>query len=136
MADNMVIVANLGAINRSLAKSGPLVYKAMRNGLLEAAGPVKRDADSLSRSQISGMKRAKAQPPPWSIQKEGAKVTEVYIVPTEKGKRGGRTDGDRQRATKFVALMYGRSYNPALEHNRGLVAASVDSWLTRVIEEI
>ncbi len=131
-----VIVVNLAEINRNLRRSGKQVSAATHKGLLEAAEPVKRDADALSRSEISGMKRARKSPPPWSIQKEGSTVSEVYIVPKERGKRGGRTDGDRRRATKFVELMYGRSYNPALERNRALVVQTVDNWLGRVTREL
>ncbi len=131
-----VIVVNLAEINRNLRRSGKEVSAATHKGLLEAAEPVKRDADALSRSRISGMKRARLTPPPWSIQKEGSTVSEVYIVPKEKGKRTGRGAGDQRRADKFVEIMYGKSYNPALERNRALVVQTVDNWLGRVTREL
>ncbi len=131
-----VIVVNLAEINRNLRRSGKEVSAATHKGLLEAAEPVKRDADVFSRSQISGMKRARLSPPPWSIQKEGSTVSEVYIVPTQRGRRQGRTEGDRRRADKFVEIMFGKSYNPALERNRALVVQTVDNWLGRVTREL
>ncbi len=130
-----VEIVNLGEITRSIKLLGPAVYKAARAGLLEAAEPVKRDADQLALSEISGMKRARAKPPPWSIQKEGSTVHSVYIVPTQRGKRSQRTDGDRRRSDRFVSIMYGKSYNPALEKNRPVVAQTVDNWLGRVTRE-
>lgn len=130
-----VVITNLGEINRAIRLLGPDVQKAARHGLLEAVEPVKRDADRFAMSGLSGMKRARKKPPPWSIQKKGATVHEVYVVPTQRGKRFYRTDGDRARAEKFVHLMYGKSYDPALEKNRPLVVAYVDNWLGRMTRE-
>jgi len=133
----MVLVEGLASINRSLKLSGPLVSKAMRLGLREAAVPVKRDADRLSLSGLSGMKRARVKPPPWSVQKIGQTQHGVYIKPSQRGLRGrSRSEGDGRRATKFVELMYGRSYDPALDRNRELVQALVEAQLSRVVREI
>lgn len=127
-----VIVTNLDLINRQLARSGPLIYRAAKQGLRESAEPVKRDADRLSLSEISGMKRAKRKPPPWSFQKIGQTVHEVYIVPKEKGTRGDPRN-PRSRPN-FAVLMLGKAYDPALERNQTLVRQNVDNWLGRVVE--
>ncbi len=133
----MVLVEGLAGINRSLKISGPLVSKALRLGMREAAEPVKRDAERLSRTGLSGMTRAKKSPPPWSVQKIGQTQHEVYIKPTQRGLRGrSRTAGEGRRASKFVELMYGRSYDPALERNQAMVRATVDAQLTRVMREV
>ena len=136
MADNMIFVTNMDEINRNLKLSGPLVANAMRRGLRDAAEPVRQDAGRLSQTKLSGMKRAKVKPPPWSVQRTGQTVHEVYIAPTQRGRRFFRTDGDRQRAGKFVEAMLGRAYEPALERNRTLVLKSVDAWVDRAIRGV
>ncbi len=133
----MILIEGLASINRSLKMSGPLVANGLRLGMREAAEPVKRDADRLSRSGLSGMKRASKSPPPWSVQKIGQTQHEVYIKPTQRGLRGrSRSAGENRRASKFVELMYGRSYDPALDRNRGLVRAIVDAQLSRVVRGV
>lgn len=126
-----VVVTNLHELNTALIKSNSLVAKAMRKGLLEGAEPIRRDAGKFS-NKLSGMERAKKKPPPWSIQKKGQKLDEVYIVPREKGKRHNRTDGDRRRATRFVELMYGKAYEPALRENEPRLREFVDNWIGSV----
>ncbi len=132
-----VVVENLGEINSLLNRSGLKVAKAMRRGLVEGAEPIRVDAGRLSRANISGLRRTSgfAGPAPWSIQKKGQTIHEVYVAPKERGKRGGRTDGDRRRATKFVELMYGRSYEPALARNEPRLRLFVDKWLGSVTTE-
>lgn len=133
MAD-MILVENLDKINRSLARSGPLVAKAQRMGLREAAQPVRLDAERLARSEISGMRRSRKQPPPWSEQRIGQTVHEIYIAPRQRGVKS-RTDRSRRRPN-FAVLMLGKSYEPALERNQVLVRNTVDAWLGRIVREI
>lgn len=122
--ENPVIVSGFSQLERDLKATNPALLKAMRAGLLEAVQPIKRDADRLSRSEISGMKRAKKKPPPWSLQKVGQTTREVYMVPTEKGARARRDS--KLRRPNFAVLMLGRSYDPALEQNRVRVLNTVD----------
>lgn len=133
MADP-VIVLNLDDVNRSLARAGPLIYKASRLGLREAAEPVKRDAGELSRSELSGMNRAKREPPPWSIQKIGQNIHGVYMVPKQKGTRGDPRN-PRSRPN-FSTLMLGKVYDPAMERNKLKVRIAVDNWLGRVWSDL
>jgi hypothetical protein len=132
MAEDFVFVSNLGEINSALRKLGPTVAKASRIGLRQAAEPVRQDAGRLSQLEISGMRRAKRKPPPWSIQKTGQNIHEVYIVPRQKGTRGDPRN-PRSRPN-FSEIMLGKAYEPALERNRARVVASVDSWLGKVID--
>ena len=129
-----VIVVNLGEINQQLARSGPLVYKAAKAGLREAAEPVRQDAGRLSQLEISGMRRAKKHPPPWSIQKTGQTIHEVYIVPRQKGTRGDPRN-PRSRPN-FAEIMLGKAYEPALARNQSRVQVIVDNWLDKVVKEI
>ena len=125
-----IIVSGFSQLERDLKATGPEMLKAMRTGLTLAVEPIKKEADSLARTEISGMKRAKIKPPPWSINKIGQSTREVYMVPTEKGARA-RTDAARRRPN-FASLMLGRSYDPALEANRAQVANTVDHLIGSV----
>ena len=127
---DFVLVENLDSINRSLKLSGPLVAKAMQAGMVQGAEPIRAEASQLAESEISGMKRSKTKPPPWSIQRVGHTIHEVYIAPRERGVKS-KTDRSRRRPT-FTGLMFGKSYNPALERGRPALIATVDSWLDEV----
>jgi hypothetical protein len=131
-----ILVTGLGDLQRTLKLSGVAVQRALNVSLKAAAEPIKADAERLSVSRISGMKRARVKPPPWSIQKLGTSVSEVYMVPTQRGKRFYRTEGDRRRAAKFKELMLGRSYEPALERNRLLVTKRVEQVIDAALTEL
>jgi hypothetical protein len=131
--ENPVIVSGFSQLERDLKATSPAMLKAMRTGLTVAMEPIKRDADRLSIQRISGMKRAKKKPPPWSLQKIGQTTREVYMVPTEKGARA-RTNS-RLRHPNFATLMLGKSYDPALETNRVQVLNTVDNVIGTVTRE-
>ena len=130
-----MVVAGFTELERDLKQTGPLMIKAMRTGLTIAVQPIKRDADRLALTEISGMKRARKTAgrhagfigpllPAWSVQKIGQNTKEVYMVPTEKGARARENSGLRR--PNFSTLMLGKSYDPALEANRVQVANTVD----------
>ncbi len=129
-----VYIENLAEIERDFKKAGPLIAKAQNQGLLEGAQPIKREAEQLARDEISGMKRAKKKPPPWSIQRVGQNIHEVYIAPRERGQKGHLDDP--RRRPNFVGVMFGKSYNPALEHGLPMLTRSVENWLGKAIGEI
>lgn len=137
LAGGSVYVSNLGEINTAINRTGLKVGVAMKKGLLEGAEPIRVDAGRLARADISGLRRTShfGTPAPWSIQRIGSTIHEVYIVPKEKGLKGHKTPGQERRASKFVELMYGRSYDPALERNAERTRLYVDNWLNRVIRE-
>jgi hypothetical protein len=133
--ENPVILAGFTELERDLKATSPALLKAMRIGLTLAVQPIKKEADSLALTRISGMKRARkgAQKkasfigpvlPAWSVQKTGQNTKEVYMVPTEKGARARENSGLRR--PNFATLMLGKSYDPALESNRVQVLNTVD----------
>ncbi len=126
-----VIVVNLDEINRNLKALGPAINTAAKLGMLEGAEPIRRDAEDLARSDISGMRRRKTSD--WSAQREGSTIHEVYIAPVERGRKS-RNDS-RRRRPNFVYLMFGKSYDPALERGTPGVVAAVDKWLGSVTRE-
>ena len=121
-----VIVNGLPQLQRSLAASGPAVSKAMREGLKESAEPVARIAEGLSLRDIPRMRRS----PQWAKTRIGVTRSAVYIVPKERGVTS-RTDRRRRRAN-LVALMMGRSFEPALS----LGAPIVERRVSRLIGEV
>ena len=132
-----VFVSNLGEINQLINKTGLKVGVAMRKGLLEAAEPIRVDAGRLARAEISGLRRTSGfgRVAPWSIQRKGQTIHEVYIVPKEKGIRGRKTAGEERRAAKFVELMYGKAYDPALARNAERTRIYVDKWIGSVTRQ-
>ncbi len=128
-----VIISNLDVITRQLKALGPAVFTAAKKGMLEGAEPIRRESEQLAQDEISGMKRAKKKPPPWSIQRDGETVHEVYIAPKERGVKS-KTDPSRRRPN-FVGVMFGKSYDPAFEHGKPAVVAFVDQWLNTVSGE-
>lgn len=128
-----VIFTGMRELNRDLKATGPAVVKQMRIGLRIAVEPIKKDAEALAQSDISGMRRAKRKPPPWSVQRIGQNSREVYMVPKEKGARGV-TESKRRRPA-FASLLLGRSYDPAVEANRGQVANTVEHLVSVVTRE-
>ncbi len=127
-SEQPVLVINLDEINRNLKALGPEINTAAKLGMLEGAEPIRRDAERLAASNISGMARRKTSD--WSQQREGSTIHEVYIVPVERGRKS-RNDS-RRRRPNFVELMFGRAYDPAFEAGKPGVIASVDRWLGTV----
>jgi hypothetical protein len=143
--ENPVIVTGFTELERDLKASSPLMLKALRTGLTIAVQPIKRDADRLALTRISGMKRARKTAgrkagfigpllPAWSVQKTGQNTKEVYMVPTEKGARARENSGLRR--PNFAVLMLGKSYDPALEGNRVQVLNTVDHVIGSVTRTI
>lgn len=130
---NPVVVTGFTELERDLKATGPALFKAMRSGLRQAAEPVRVDAGRLSQTRISGMKRSKKKPPPWSVQKIGQNTKEVYMVPREKGARA-KTGASRRRPN-FAAIMLSRAYDPALERNRTRILRQVDLTIGAVTRE-
>ncbi len=131
-SENPVLVVNLDLINKNLKALGPAVYAAAKAGMLEGAEPIRSDAERLAESEISGMRRAKKKPPPWSLQRDGETIHEVYIAPRERGVKS-KTDRSRRRPN-FVTVMFDKSYDPAFEKGRPAVVQFVDNWLGRVAD--
>lgn len=126
-----VIVNGLGQLQRDLVKSGPLVGRAMREGLRLSAEPVARIAEELSLNRIRRMPRS----PQWAVTRIGVLRNGVYIAPKQRGVKSGRGDDPRRRPN-LVELMMGRSFEPALEHGAPLVERNVAQLIgevTRVI---
>ncbi len=130
---NFVLVENLGEINRALKLSGPGVFTAMKKGMLEGAEPIRADAQSLAEG-LTGMSRKKTTD--WGLQRAGETIHEVYIAPVERGNKSRIDKRPELRRPKFVEIMFGRAYEPALERGTPALVAFTDNWISRVIREV
>lgn len=126
-----IVVTGLDKIQRDLARSVPAVSEGLRVGLREAAEPVKRDAETLARTQIPGMRRAAVSPAPWSEMRIGVTQRAVYVAPRQRR----RTNQSLRRPNLFDLIM-NRSFEPALDRNMAAVEATVDRAITLALRDI
>jgi hypothetical protein len=98
----------------------------MRDALAEAAAPVRSDAQTLASARIRNLHPGA----PWTRMKVGVSRTVAYVAPVERGiqSRGGQ----RRRRPNLADLLMGRAMEPALEHNREVVARRVE----RLIDDV
>lgn len=122
-----IIVTGLSRIDRDLQKSVPGVQQALRAGLKIAAEPVAKTAEAYSLGRIRKMPRS----PRWAVTRIGTTRSGVYIVPKERGVKA-RNPFDPRRRPNLVALMMGRSFEPALEASAPVVEAIV----TQLVDEV
>lgn len=122
-----VIVDGLDQIQRDLAKSQPLVLKALQDGLIHAAEPVAHTAEVLSFVNIRNMHKS----PEWAKTRIGIRRQFVYVAPKE---RGLKTRGpDPRRRPNLVGLIMGRSFEPALDVMTPIVEQRVKIALEGVL---
>lgn len=122
-----LVVAGLEQIQRSLAKSGPEVDKAMRIGLRTAADPVAKTAHYLELGAIRNMKFSQQ----WSVNRVGVTRSSVYVAPKQKGVKTRHWDDPRRRPN-LVGLVMERAYKPALQLEAPFVERAVYQLLGRV----
>lgn len=123
-----VVVTGLAQIQRDISKSSPLVSRALRDGMRQAAEPVSKLAESRSLTEIRRMRRS----PRWAVTRIGVTRKAVYIVPRERGVKA-RNPYDPRRRPNLVALMMGRSFEPALAAAEPIVEAKVSAILGEVL---
>ncbi len=127
-----VIVRGFEDLQKSIALSGPAVKKAMNDGLIAGAEPVRALAGLYARREISGMKRARLKPPPWSIMRVGVTTKVVYVAPVARGIKGDPFN-PRRRPNLFQLIM-DKAFEPASIQGEPLVALAVEQLLDAVIE--
>lgn len=94
----------------------------LRDGLKEAAEPVKSTATQLALSEIRNMSSS----PAWAEQRIGVarRTALVFMVPR---KRGSRVKSRKRK--NFADLMSSRAMDPALEQNEERVRRKVEDVL-------
>lgn len=127
-----VIVEGFEELQKAIARSGPQVKRAMNEGLRQGAEPARALAGLYARRDISGMKRAKASPPPWSIMRVGVTTKFVYVAPVERGVKT-RDPFDPRRRPNLFDLIMEKSFEPASIAAEPIVARSVELLLDELI---
>ena len=119
---NAVRVLGLRDLHRAFGAADKAVQRDMKDALLEAAAPVRSDAQRLA-SGFAGAGR------PWSGMRIGATGSAiVYVAPVERGVGRG---GPRSRP-KFGTKLMDQAMQPALDHNAGAVERRVEKLLDEV----
>lgn len=127
-----VVVQGFEELQKSIARSGPAVKAAMNEGLREGGESVRAIAGLYARDRISGMKRAKVSPPPWSIMRVGITSKIVYVAPVERGIKS-RNPFDPRRRPNLFELILNRALEPAAITGQPIVAAKVEVLLDQLI---
>lgn len=123
----VVRVKGLAELEKAFKLAGPASNRELRKALRMVAEPVRRDAEALARANIRRIGV------PWSQMRAGVTQKMIYVAPKQRGVKS-RTDRRFRRPNLFDLLM-GRSLEPALDRNIGLVEASVEEALAVVGRE-
>lgn len=124
-----VIVNGLAQLQRDIARSGPAVSGALRDGLRSAAEPVALTAERFALDKIGRMHRS----PEWAEMRVGITTHAVYIAPQRRGVKS-RNPFDPRRRPNLFDLLLGRSMEPALDANAPIVETSVNKLLGGVFD--
>lgn len=116
-----VRVEGLRELSRAFAVADKTLAKEFRDGLKDAAEPVRSDAAALARTQISRITE------PWSEMRVGVTRTSVYVAPKQR-----HTRDPRRKRKNLANLLLGEAMLPALERNVGEVENRVDDVLGTV----
>ena len=111
----------------ALAKADRETRLGVRRELRGVAEPVRREAQTLALSEISGM----AKSPKWAGMRTGVTRKLVYVAPRQRGVRG-RGPG---RRPNLADLLMVRAMEPALQHNERRTEAALEEMLDRVADD-
>lgn len=126
MAD-AIKVDGLAQLQRAFGAADRALRNDLNDALMEAAAPVRRDAQTLTLTTISGMRKS----PQWATMRTGQARGVVYVVPVERGTRS-RANPRLKRGQRFVQMVLLKAMNPALARNRGNVIRRLDQMLVEV----
>lgn len=125
MADT-IRVEGLRELQRAFARADKTLSHELRDGLKDAAEPVRRAAEGLA---VQNIRRIGI---PWSRMRTGVTRKAVYVAPVQRGVKS--RGGPRRRANLFDLLL-GRSLEPALDQNAALVEARMEHLLGVVAKD-
>lgn len=119
-ASDAIRVEGLRELNRAFARADRVLNAELKDGLRDAADPVRADAEALA---VSGIPRIGL---PWSRMRVGVTQKLVYVAPKERGRKRGR------RRPNLAGLLTERAMVPALEQN----TAEVERRVGRVLDTV
>lgn len=123
-------VDGLDELQRAFTAADRALRQDLRDALMEAAAPVRSDAQVLAQMNIRRMPLGS----PWTRMRIGilAGGTVVYVAPVERGvKARGRA---RFRRPKFAFTLQEKAMDPAAIHNRGRVIKRLDQLVGDVCD--
>lgn len=126
MPERAVRVEGLDDLVRAWRVANREMAKDVRTAIEEAGEPIRQMAQSLVRSEISGMSRGRL--PWWTIRTGVERSTIGYIVPAQRGARDFRS---RRKRRNLAALIAEREQR-ALDANIGRVEGEFVDALNRV----
>lgn len=121
-----VRVLGLRDLQRAFALADKTVKDDMRDALMEAAAPVRADAQTLAGSMIRNV----GVGDPWARMRIGASGSTVWVAPVERGVKGRANQ--RKRRPNLAPLLMDRAMQPALDHNVHKVERRVEHLLDEV----
>lgn len=134
MAAEGVRVQGLNGLVRAFGAADRAIKEDLRDALMEAAQPVRADAQALSTVRIRNVTAGS----PWSRMRVGVEGRSlVYVAPVERGvkSRGARVARGRGQGTgppSFADLVMDRALQPALAQNRERVVRRLEDMLDEV----
>lgn len=116
-----VVVDGLADLQKAWRVADRETGKQFRAALKSAGEPVRRDAERLAVTSISGIGR------PWSRMRTGVTLKSVYVAPRHRGTRNRAL-----RRPNLADLLLRRAMQPALNLNRVQVEERVQDALNTV----
>lgn len=110
-------------LSRAFARADDTLKRELRDGLRDAAEPVRRDAELLARLEIRNIGV------PWSRMRSRVTTRSVWVAPVE---RGVKSRAAQPRRRPNLAQLLLDEMGTALEHNRDQVADEVEDVLAKV----
>lgn len=115
-----VRVEGLRELHRAFRVASDVLTKELKDGLRDAAEPVRSDAQSGASTRIRNIG------PDWSRFRIGVTTTSVYVAPAQRSTR------TRRKRKNLAGLLLGEAMLPALERNIGEVEERVEDVLGTV----
>lgn len=125
--EGVVRVEGLDDLVRAFKVANVAVARDVRTAIEQAGEPIRQNAQSRVRSEISGMARSRL--PWWSIRSGVERNTIGYIVPQQ---RGVKTLGRQKYKRPNLAPLIAAQEQVALEANRNRVVAEFKQALSEV----
>lgn len=124
MPAEAVRVHGLRELSRAFQRADATLKRELRDGLRDAAEPVRRDAELLARLEIRNIGVS------WSRMRSRVTQRAVWVAPVERGVKSRAAE--KRRRPNLAGLLMDDAMLPALDQNRGEVVERLDDVLAKV----
>jgi hypothetical protein len=128
MPDPAIRLDGAFELKRAFTRLSKDLGGGVKEALESAAEPIRSQASSNARGEISGMARSRI---PWWRMRTGVTAHSVYIAPEQRGVKSGRIN-DRKRRPNLTTVMRPHMER-ALADNRGSVVSNVQRELSELV---